>query len=389
MAISRPQVLIPNVADLSKWAVIACDQFTGQPEYWQELAEHIGDAPSAFRFILPEVWLSDQLETAPAEIAAAMHDSIAAGHFDEVSGYILVERTLAAGDPPPKRIGLIAAIDLAEYDFSENSTSKIRATEKTVVERLPARVQVREQAPLETPHTILFINDPDESVIEKLYANRDSYQLLYDFELNMGGGRLRGWLIPEDIAESFLALEQDGLLAVVGDGNHSVAAAKLAGDTQTLVEIVNIHSDAIDFEPIHRIIFGAGYSLINALSSYLGKRMEPGQDEVAETRVYHQGITRSLPIAANPADAIADIQQFLDAYQSEHPEIEIDYIHGDQHLISVSDKHGGVAIFMPTITKDGLFEFIAKRGVLPRKSFSVGAPQDKRYYLELAARKRQ
>lgn len=384
MAISKPQVLIPNVADPTKWAIIACDQFTGQPEYWEQLTELVGDQPSALKFVLPEVWLSDKLIEAPAEIATAMSDSIAAGHFDEVSGYVLVERTLASG---LKRIGLIAAIDLAEYEFTDNSDAKIRATEKTVVERLPARVHVRENAPLETPHTIVFINDPDQGVIERLYANRDNYQKLYDFGLNMGGGHLRGWLVPDDdIADELINLERDGLLAVVGDGNHSMAAAKLAGDTHTLVEIVNIHSNAIEFEPIHRVVFGAGYPLIRALSRHLSKQVEPGQDEVAETRVYHQGVTTSLPVATNPADAISDIQLFLDGYQAEHPEIEIDYIHGDEHLIAVSDKNGGVAIFMPTITKDGLFEFVAKSGVLPRKSFSVGQAEDKRYYFELARR---
>ena len=384
MAISRPIVLIPNVAEPSKWAVIACDQFTGQPEYWEQLTEHIGDAPSALNFVLPEVWLGDKLIEAPAEIAAAMQTSLANGHFDELAGFILVERTLSSG---VKRLGLIAAIDLNEYEYTENSQAKIRATEKTVEERLPARVTVRENAPLETPHTILFINDPDQGVIERLYANKAEYQMVYDFELNMGGGHLRGWLIPDDrVTAELLALEKDGLLAVVGDGNHSVAAAKLAGDLQTLVEIVNIHSEAIEFEPIHRVILGAGYPLIDALSAHLSKSVEPGQAEVAETKVYHQGSTVYLPIPPNPADAVADIQDFLDQYAANQPEIEIDYIHGADHLIAIADRENGVAVFLPALAKAGLFDFVAKKGVLPRKAFSVGAPQDKRYYFEAAAR---
>ena len=384
MAISKPQVLIPNVADPSKWAVIACDQFTGQPEYWEQLTAHVGAEPSALRFVLPEVWLNEKLVEAPATIAAAMAQSLAAGHFDEVSGYILVERSLPSG---PKRIGLIAAIDLAEYEFTDNSDSLIRATEKTVVERLPARVQVRENAPLETPHTIVFINDPSQGVIENLYAHRDNFQLLYDFDLNMGGGHLRGWLVPDDaVTGELVALERDGLLAVVGDGNHSMAAAKLAGDAHTLAEIVNIHSDAIVFEPIHRVVFGASYPLIAELSAYLSKRTEPGQYDIAETQVYHRGNSTYLPVPANPADAVADIQAFLDLYLQEHPEIEIDYIHGGDHLIAIADREDAVGIFLPALAKDGLFEFVAKRGVLPRKAFSVGEPHEKRYYFEAGRR---
>ncbi|MDR2702722.1 MAG: DUF1015 domain-containing protein [Cellulomonadaceae bacterium] len=382
MAITKPSVLIPNVAQPSKWAVIACDQFTGQPEYWDELTAFVGDAPSALRFVLPEVWLEERLAVAPAGIASAMTAAVVAGHFDSRDGFVLVERTLASG---VRRLGLIAAIDLAEYEFTEQSNSRIRATEKTVVERLPARVKVRESAPLETPHVIVFINDPAAGVIEQLYANRENYQLLYDFSLNMGGGKLRGWLIPDDeIAADLLALEKDGLLAVVGDGNHSLAAAKLTGDTKTIVEIENIHSDAIDFEPIHRVIYNADDALIFALKHFL----DAGSDTAlpAKTKAYYNGNTFELPIPANPADAIADIQGFLDDYQESHPEIEIDYIHGDGHLISVANRNNGVAIFLPPIAKAGLFEYVARRGVLPRKSFSVGEPQDKRYYYEAAAR---
>lgn len=375
--ISMPDVLIPAVAEPSKWAVIACDQFTGQPEYWSQLAEYVGEAPSALRFVLPEIWLNDKLDTAPGEIAAAMASSLSDNLFEKHSGYVLVERTLASG---AKRIGLIAAIDLDEYEYTDISASKIRATEKTVVERLPARVKVRELAPLETPHTIVFINDPSEAIIETLYANRDAYQLLYDFDLNMGGGHIRGWLIPdEDIAGDLIGLERNGLLAVVGDGNHSLAAAKLTGDTKTLVELENIHSDAIEFEPIHRIVLNADEALIAELVEALG-------DSPLETTVYYQGNAFALPIPSNPAAAIAEIQGFLDEYQAANPEVEIDYIHGDEHLISVADRTGGVAIFLPKLAKDGLFEYVAHQGVLPRKAFSVGEPEDKRYYFELAHR---
>jgi len=390
VAISVPRVLLPDVPDLERWAVIACDQFTGEPEYWEQLTEFVGEQPSALQFILPEVWLADRLDSAPEQIGAAMVQAYDAGQFRPLTGFVLVERTLPSG---VKRLGLVADIQLADYEYTPLNTAKIKATEATVPDRLPPRVAIRQAAPLEMPHVLVLIDDPVQQIIERLYHQRDDFELLYDFPLNMGGGQLRGWLIPDDDAEivsSLLNLERDGLLAVVGDGNHSVAAAKLSGDTRALVELVNIHSPAITFEPIHRVVIGddADENLVRELKSYLQQRTS--NQPTAQTKIYAAGVYAIINIPKNPADAIADIQQFLDEYESSH-QIEVDYIHGDDNLINIVNREtangrNSVAIFLPAIDKNSLFNYAARRGVLPRKSFSIGHAEDKRYYLEMAER---
>ena len=385
--ISQPEVLLPDVPDLTRWSVIACDQFTAQPEYWEELTTLVGAAPSSLRFILPEVWLEERLDNAPAEIGAAMHAALESGRFRQHAGYILVERTLPSG---VKRLGMMANLALEDYEYTPQNNARIKATEATVPDRLPPRAAIRQAAPLEMPHVLVLLNDPDQQIIETLYNRRDEFELLYDFELNMGGGHIRGWLIPDQfgaLTADFIGLERDGLLAVIGDGNHSLAAAKLTGDTKALVELVNIHSPAIEFEPIHRIIIGTGQEFIDALS---GAVTGP-----VTTNVYHNGTTYQINIPENPADAIADVQRFIDNYvidnSAENNAIVIDYIHGNKELIAIADKlaaegKAAVAIFLPAIDKNTLFDYTSRRGVLPRKAFSIGHAEDKRYYLELAFR---
>ncbi|MCL1800317.1 MAG: DUF1015 domain-containing protein [Promicromonosporaceae bacterium] len=386
---SQPEVLIPNVPDLTKWAVIACDQFTGEPEYWENLTEFVGDAPSSLRFVLPEAWLEQRLASAPPQIAAEMERAQSEGWFDTHQGYVLVERMLPSG---VRRLGLMADIDLDAYDYTDSGTAAIRATEKTVAERLPARVAVRQAGTLDVPHVLVLLDDPKSRVIESLYEKRESFDQLYDFDLNQNGGHLRGWLLPDDdgaITRQLESLTKDGLFAVVGDGNHSLAAAKLSGDSQALVELTNIHDEANYFEPIHRIVFDGGPELADELIAFLRGRV--GRDG-SQTDLYHDGETTAVPIPANPADAIADIQQFLDEYLVSRPDTEIDYIHGDDNLRNIADRaratgRDALGIFLPRIDKSGLFDYVVRRGVLPRKAFSIGHAEDKRYYLELAHRK--
>ncbi|MDR2723364.1 MAG: DUF1015 domain-containing protein [Cellulomonadaceae bacterium] len=381
--VRRPRVLLPTVPQPDKWAVIACDQFTGQPDYWEALAEFVGDAPSTLKLILPEAFLEDRLASAPAEIRARQEKYLADGIFRQVDGYILVERTLPShdGEPGAVRLGLIADIALDAYDYTDHNTAPIKATERTVPDRLPPRRAIREAAPLEAPHVMVVCDDAGRSVIEGVYARRDTFEKVYDFDLNMGGGHLRGWLVPDDLTDDLLALERDGLLFVIGDGNHSLAAAKLSGDSHALVELVNIHDDSLQFEPIHRVVFGSDAALAE-----VAQALQAGLAGSASCTVYRGGHTVSLAVPDNPADAIADIQQILDDYCAAHPDVTIDYIHGDAHTRSVADKSGGLAIFMPTLHKDGLFTYAARRGVLPRKAFSMGHAEDKRYYYELARR---
>jgi len=382
MAISAPEILLPDDVDLSRWAVIACDQFTAQPEYWESLTELVGDAPSSLRFILPEVWLEERLEAAPAEIATAMDQALANNQFTNVDGYVLVERTLNSG---VKRLGLLGNIALADYEYTPENQALIKATEATVPDRLPPRAAIRAAAPLEMPHVLVLLNDPVQQVIENLYERREEFQQLYDFELNMNGGHLRGWLIPDDEGyptADLVGLERDGVLALIGDGNHSLAAAKLTGDTKALVELVNIHSPAIEFEPIHRIVIGAAPEFATELAANLRG--------TATTQIYYDGSMHTIAIPENPADAIADVQQFIDAYAATNS-VVVDYIHGDGELVAIADKlaadgENAVAVFLPSIDKSTLFDYTARRGVLPRKAFSIGHAEDKRYYLELAHR---
>jgi len=392
MAISAPTVLLPQIDDLTRWAVIACDQFTAQPEYWKQLSEFVGKSPSSLQFILPEVWLADRLATAPAEIRDAMTQALNDGLFSTHRGYVLVERTLNSGS---QRLGLVADIKLADYEYTPQNDARIKAPEATVPDRLPPRVAIRQAAPLEMPHALVLLDDAIYQIIERLYERRSELKPLYDFELNMNGGQLRGWLVPDDdaaITQQLQNLENAGVLALVGDGNHSIAAAKLAGDTTALVELVNIHSPAIEFEPIHRIVIGANQGFISELVQHLDSQP---QSPKATTRVYSAGKMQEISIPANPADAIADVQQFIDQYVVEHQgdpgEIVVDYIHGDKELIAIADRHQAnqeeaVAIFLPAIDKTTLFNYTARRGVLPRKAFSIGHAEDKRYYLELAHR---
>ena len=386
--VSRPSLLLPAVPDLTRWAVIACDQFTGVPAYWHELASFIGDAPSTLNFVLPEAFLESEIDSAPARISAAMEAALRDGTFREASGFVLVERTLASG---ARRLGLIADIALADYEYTDISSALIKATEQTVADRLPPRVAVRAAAPLEAPHAIVLLDDPAFSVIERLYSQRDSFDLVYDFDLNMGGGHIRGWLIPDDdgaVLAGMLDLVDDGLFAVVGDGNHSIAAAKLAGDTKALVELVNIHDASIEFEPIHRVVFGAGAGFVVSFAAAMDGA---AGSSAAKVRVVLDDDIVMVPVAANAADAIADIQSFIDSYLAANPGASVDYIHGLNEAVAIAQsaeqaRIGAVVVEMPTIAKNGLFNYARRRGVLPRKSFSIGHATDKRYYLEMAHR---
>ena len=373
----KPKLLLPKDQNFEKFAVIACDQFSGQPEYWKELEDFIDGAPSALDFILPEAFFEERLATAPAVLNENMSKFLKSGMTREIDGYVLLERIQADGRV---RVGLMAAIDLDAYEYTEKNKAKIKATEKTDVDRLPPRVAIREKATLEMPHIMILLDDPKKAVIEELYAKRDGFEKLYDFKLNMGGGHLRGWLVPEDVTEQLLVLEKDGVLFVIGDGNHSLAAAKQCWQKSgknryALVELFNIHSEALDFEPIHRIIFGAGLPLI--------EHMQKSLKGNAELKMYFGGKYYAACVSTQPADAIADIQNLLDEYFLQNPELKIEYVHGDGHLITVADRDSALAIFMPTIGKDGLFDYASRRGVLPRKAFSMGHAEDKRYYLEM------
>ena len=388
MILSTAEFLLPRKgAEMSKWAVIACDQFTSDRAYWDKLDAYVGDAPSTLRLILPEVYLGDgDGEKRAADIYAAMERYCADGTLEGKRGFVVVDRRQNDGR---HRLGAVAVVDLEEYEYTPRNNARIKATEKTVEERLPARVKLREKALLEASHIMLLA----ENVRPLLEALLKEGEEVYDFELNMNGGHLTGRLIDDE--SKLAAIEAAALKAhqslafVVGDGNHSLAAAKLvwAQVKETIpqsewascparyamCEIVDIADPSLDFEPIHRLVKGGGEELV----AYLADKLCGS----ARAKAVYGGKETELSVPENSADAIADIQNALDEYAKTTP-IVIDYVHGDASVLEAAEREGALAILMPCIAKDGLFDYTVRRGVLPRKSFSMGNAEDKRYYCE-------
>ncbi len=398
-ALKKARILLPtHDVDLSKWAVVACDQFTSQPSYWNRVAEIVGDAPSTLKLTLPEAMLSESAQRIPM-IQAAMRDYLYGGALEEaVDGFVLVERTTPSGVRP----GLVVALDLEQYDYSDHSKSLIRATEGTVASRVPARAAIRSGALLEVPHVMMLIDDPHRTVIEPLYAQRDRLSKLYDFDLMLDGGHLRGWSVEgadaDKVFEAVDALAQNcgGLLYAVGDGNHSLAAAKqcwcqlretLTPDQRedhparyAMVELVNLGCPALKFEPIHRVIYNVNFvELTSGLQRFLrqhGVEDAPGEDLIAfnrDARMTFRSVQYPLPL----------LQRYLDDYIGTHPEAEIDYIHGEAELReAVASKPDAMGFLLRAFDKSELFGAIRRWGVLPRKAFSMGTAREKRYYME-------
>lgn len=396
-----PKILLPKNVDMTKWSCVACDQFTSEPEYWQKLEEFVGDSPSTLKLIYPEVYLKNSDSIRVDAINNTMSAYYDKGMFEEVESLILVKRVLNNGEV---RLGLMLAVDLEAYEYTPENKALIKATEKTVVERLPARIDVRKNATLELPHVMLLVDDPDMSIIELLYSESEEYEILYDFKLNMDGGWIVGYKVPnsETVLEKIYALLDDELiysrygikdnkiLFAVGDGNHSLATAKecweltkkgLSEDEKAnhaaryaLCELVNLYDESLKFEPIHRIIFNANDDFIVNMALNLS-----GEERI---KVVYSNEEYLINVPINPSEAIRDIQDFIDAYIEEHSEVEQDYIHGDSNLSQIAARDNAIAIFMPTLSKEGLFKYCLTRGVLPRKSFSMGVAEDKRYYLE-------
>lgn len=390
----KADILIPKDIDFTKWSVVACDQYTSQPEYWKETAEIVGNAPSALNIVFPEAFLSEG-DARIAEINAKMKEYIESGIFEELlDSMIYVERTDSAGKV---RRGIIGAVDLEDYDFSVGSKSKIRATEGTVLSRIPPRVKIRENAPLELPHIMLLIDDKDKTVIEQT----DKGELIYDFDLMQGGGHLSGYLLSDFEAERVLAAlseldeNADGnLLFAVGDGNHSLATAKTCWENLKktlspaeaenhparfcLVEIENIHDDALEFEPIHRVAFGVDpEKLIEAFKSYYHEVSDEddGGHHIAYT---YSGKTGDLYVKnSGSALCVGTLQRFLDDFGC-----EVDYIHGAEITRRLAQAENAIGFLLPAMDKSDLFRAVIADGALPRKTFSMGEAADKRFYLE-------
>jgi uncharacterized protein (DUF1015 family) len=398
-------ILFPRVTDLEKWAVIACDQFTSDPAYWQRVRAKAGDAPSTIHMILPEAELDNHDASAVDAINATMERYQAEGVFEVYpNSYIYVERTLENGSIRP---GLVGMVDLECYDYSHGSGSAIRATEMTVLERIPPRKMVRKDASIELPHVLMLCDDDQMELIEPLGAMKDNLPKLYDLDLMEQGGRITGWLVQGEAAEAFNArlsaysktyeakypdLEGAKVLLAVGDGNHSLATAKSCYEDlkaqnpgadlsnhparYALVELENIHDPSLAFEPIHRVVFDVNRDQLMADLKTICA------DEGFAVTVVMGDHRETVYLDTNHGElAVAILQEFLDAWFKTNAG-KIDYIHGEEDVAQLASRDNAVGFLLPAMAKSQLFRGVIAGGVLPRKTFSMGHAREKRYYLE-------
>ena len=413
-------ILLPKGQDMTKWAVVACDQFTSEPEYWQAVEQQVGDAPSTLRLILPEAKLKDpNVDEYIAGVNRTMDKYLADDVFTLLPQSLLyVEREQSDGRI---RHGLIGMVDLDAYDFTPGSGALIRATEGTVLDRIPPRARVRRGAPIELPHVMLLIDDPDRTVIEPLTAAAGTMEKLYDFDLMQGGGHIAGWAVedPAMLAQIDVALAALGsqeafdakypqakgakpLTLAVGDGNHSLAAAKACWEelkaTLTpeereshparwcLAEVCNVHSPAIEIEPIHRVLFNVDCgAVLLALISWSDSNMAG----ICFGDSKQQAFTLAGPHVSNVLSfedpvaplTVGTVDEFIEYFMARHSEARVDYVH-DEPAVRALTRQGGVAFLLPPFEKNDLFKGIVMGGVLPRKTFSMGHAEEKRYYIE-------
>ena len=411
-AFSKADILLPKSADMEKWAVVACDQYTSEPESWAETDRIAGEAPSALRLILPEVYLEDaDVDKRIGRIHADMEKYLSEGVFREYKdAFVYIERVQSDG---LVRAGLVGKIDLEKYDYRKGSKSQVRATEATVVERIPPRVKIRTGAPVELPHIMILIDDTDRTVIEPLTAAKDRFEQLYSFPLMQGGGSIKGWLVDAKAAEGVTAAlealgdidafnrkyglnEDSPLVYAMGDGNHSLATAKEFYERlkaanpgkdlsdhparYALVEIVNLHSEALRFEAIHRIVTGVD---VKALMAHLTDMLELSEVPAEQSfTVVGDGERRTLYVHKPMSKlSVGSLQTALDQLLPGFG-AKVDYIHGEDVIERLSQPEDAVGFLLPDMGKEELFPTVIVDGALPRKTFSMGHAADKRYYVE-------
>jgi len=429
IGVGIPEIYLPKAGiDLTKWAVIACDQFTSQPDYWSKVEQIVGDAPSTYNLILPEIYLEKPGEAERIQsIQATMRKYLENGILQPREGLIYVERII--GDKTRK--GIVLCLDLEHYDYTKGSTSLIRATEGTIIERLPPRMKIRSGAMLELPHILVLIDDPEHTVIEPVQAAKHKLEKLYDFELMLGSGHLAGYAVdqaaeaqiidglrglarPETFAAKYgVSPDLPVLLFAMGDGNHSLATAKSVWERMkpqvgmnhparyALVEIENVHDEALVFEPIHRILFGLQRDLFAALRDYFGIDFTYRPVESAEEMIFRvdhakgpqqaiglvgggEGKTFGVLEILRPSSnlPVGTLQAFLDTFLKDGGAAKIDYIHGEEVTINLGSQPGNAGFYVPGMDKSDLFKTVILDGALPRKTFSMGEAHEKRFYME-------
>ena len=396
-AFKPADILLPLTGDMTDWSVIACDQFTSEPEYWDRVAKRCADKLSTFHMILPEAYLRN---VSPLDVAVkaneAMRGCLEAGIFETLAdSYVYVERHVTGG----VRRGLVGAIDLDAYDYSPASTTPIRASERTVADRLPPRIRIRENAPLELPHTMVLIDDPELSVVEPLHGQTHRMRRLYDFDLMEDGGHITGWQVAGEEAravnEALAALALRPVQIVIGDGNHSLAAAKelwnrvRAGLTPeerethparyALVELNNVYDPGVVFEPIHRVVFDVDPE---KLLEQMERKLSIPDGREIEYAVGGRRAGKMRIRGRSFGGMIELLQSFLEEYAAMLGAGEVDYIHDEASLLKLTEEPGAVGFLLPAMDKSELFSTVIADGVFPKKSFSIGHARDKRYYLE-------
>lgn len=443
IGIKFDDILLPKKnIDMKKWSVIACDQFTSEPEYWEEVKEITQKSPSTINLIFPEVFLEtetqDQKEERISNINNAMEMYSNKHEIFELhtTCAIYIDRKTSH---VPSRKGLVLAVDLEKYDYSKGSQSLIRATEGTIIDRLPPRMKVRRNAILESPHIMLLIDDPERTVIEPLSQNTNRLEKVYDFDLMLNGGHISGYKISDkeimdNITRALNSLasqelfeakygvgkEKGVLLFAAGDGNHSLATAKACWEeikpslTETemetsparyaLVEIVNVHDAGLEFEPIHRVAFNIDHNLFfESLCKFyksngasceiticenqddMQNRMKASAQEAGKHSIgYVIKDQWGIITIYNPwlNLEVGTLQVFLDEYLKEKPKVVIDYIHGFESVTKLGTKPNNIGFFLPSMNKNDLFKTVILDGALPRKTFSMGEATEKRYYIE-------
>ena len=406
-------ILLPDFdkVDGKKWSVIACDQFTSEKDYWDAAEKIIGSSKSTLNLMIPEIYLEQSEDRIPL-VHAKMEEYLKSVLICNPESMIYLERVQSDGR---LRRGIVGMVDLEKYDYTKGSQSLIRATEGTVLSRIPPRVAVRREAPIELPHVILLVDDPEKTVVEPLSVKKNDFKKAYDFELMLGSGSVKAYFIdkdsqkeiasaleklisPDKIVEKYGSADVAPLLFAVGDGNHSLATAKAAYEEvktrigeeaaksslarYALAEVENLHDDTLEFEPIYRILLGADEK---ALTDALVKYVDTLKGDAPEQKIILVGKDGDKEICV-PAPvqqlAVGTLQEFLDKYLEAHPEIEIDYIHGEDSLRSLSEKDGVLGFLFDGMQKDELFKSVIFDGSLPRKTFSMGLAKDKRFYIE-------
>ena len=398
--IKADNILIPNTSDFTAWACIACDQFTSEKDYWEQLENAVKGKKSTLNLTLPEIYLEDNIDERIKKINLNIKEYLNSGVFKKLdNGFVLTVRKTPFVE---RRIGLMAAIDLEKYDYSKKSDALIRATEGTIEERIPPRLKIRKDADVEFPHVMVLFDDEKREITETLYKNRNNYKKLYDFTLNMGGGSIEGYFIDDykSVIEQFEGLldeerlvkkygTPDKFLFAVGDGNHSLATAKThwnnvkktLSDSEiethparyALVELVNIYDEGIYFEPIYRYVFGVDKEkFLSGLKGVDGGVM----------RVYADGKTESYSGKNSLPDGIRAVDEYIKNYISANGGT-VDYVHGEENIKKLVDgKCDAVGVLFEKLNKSDLFKYVSNNGAFPRKTFSMGEGVEKRYYLE-------